>query len=147
MKKTKKPIDKAPKEIIPPREVGRPTKYKEELCQLLVDHMAKGYSFESFAGLDEVDVDRDTLYSWRNAHEEFNDALRRGRSKQLLKDETTLNLGLDNTLKVNHTLMSLKMFNCHNWKTKTEVTEKKVSEMNLDELVAETEELLKQVKK
>ena len=130
-----------------PAKVGRPTKYKPEFCQLLVEHMAKGYSFESFAGLDEVDVDRDTLYEWRSTQEEFSDALRRGRSKQLLKDETTLNLGLDNTLKVNHTLMSLKMFNCHNWKTKSEVTEKKVDSMSEDELIKEAEELLKTVKK
>lgn len=126
------------------KPTGRPSKYKPQYDQDLIEHMAKGYSFESFAGV--VDVDRDTLYTWRDAFESFHDALRRGRSKQLLKDETTLNLGLDNTLKVNHTLMSLKMFNCHNWKTKTEVTEKKAKDMSDEDLLKEAEELIKAAK-
>lgn len=125
-----------------PVKMGAPTKYKPEYCDLLVEHMGKGYSFESFAGLDEVNVDRDTLYSWRDAQPNFYDALRRGRSKQLLKDETTLNLGLDNTLKVNHTLMSLKMFNCHGWKTKSEVTEVKTKDMTDEELLKEAKALI-----
>ena len=49
--------------------VGRPTKYKEEYCQKLIDHMSKGYSFESFAG--EIEVSREVLYDWCDKHEQF----------------------------------------------------------------------------
>ena len=38
----------------------------------LIEHMAEGYSFESFAGL--VGVGRTTLYNWAATHEEFAEA-------------------------------------------------------------------------
>jgi transposase len=41
---------------------GRPTDFKDEYCELLVQHMKEGYSFESFAGL--VGVTRKTIYNW-----------------------------------------------------------------------------------
>lgn len=57
-------------------KVGRPSKYDVKFCQQLIDHMAQGYSFESFAGLCEVD--RDTLYQWLKTNEEFSDAKKIG---------------------------------------------------------------------
>lgn len=51
---------------------GRPTDYKEEYCELLIEHMAKGFSFESFAGV--VGVSKQTLYDWAERHSEFLDA-------------------------------------------------------------------------
>lgn len=55
----------------PPRR-GMPRvayKYKEEFCEMLVAHMAKGYSYESFA--HEIDVHRDTLFAWEKDHEKW----------------------------------------------------------------------------
>lgn len=49
--------------------VGRPTKYKPEYCQMLIDHMSEGYSFESFGGI--IEVDETTLYEWVKVHQEF----------------------------------------------------------------------------
>ena len=60
-------------------KVGRPTKYKREYCDRLTQWMAKGMSFESFAG--DVDVDRDTIYQWAKVHIEFSDAKKRGSAK------------------------------------------------------------------
>jgi hypothetical protein len=51
---------------------GRPTNYKQEYCQMLIDHMAEGLSFEAFAGL--VSVTKQTLYNWIEVHPEFLDA-------------------------------------------------------------------------
>lgn len=48
---------------------GRPTKYKPEYCQLLLEHCEKGLSFEAFAGVVRVCVD--TLLEWANKHPEF----------------------------------------------------------------------------
>jgi len=56
--------------------VGCPTKYKPEYCQMLIEHMKQGLSFESFAGL--VNVDRQTIYNWLDAHSEFFDAKKQG---------------------------------------------------------------------
>ena len=54
---------------------GRPSLYKEEYCEMLVEHCAKGLSFESFAGV--VKVNRDTLYEWEKKHIQFSDAKKR----------------------------------------------------------------------
>lgn len=61
---------------------GRPTKYEKKYCQQLIDHMAKGLSLESFAG--EIGTCKQTIYTWRDKHKDFMDALKRGRAKQQL---------------------------------------------------------------
>lgn len=67
--------------------MGRPTTYKKKFCEMLIKHMSEGYSFQSFAGVDGVDVCIDTLYEWVKVHAEFSDAKKRGTSKSLLKWE------------------------------------------------------------
>lgn len=62
------PIDK------PKHPGGRPTKYKPEYCELLIEHMAGGHSFESFAGRPDVRVNIDTLYEWAKVHPQFSEA-------------------------------------------------------------------------
>lgn len=59
---------------------GRPSKYKPEFCQSLVEHMSKGLSYESFAG--EVGVCDDTLREWEKKHLEFSVSKKTGRIKQ-----------------------------------------------------------------
>lgn len=52
-------------------EFGRPTKYQKKFCKMLIEHMAKGLSYESFAGY--LGVNRSTIYEWEK-HEDFSDA-------------------------------------------------------------------------
>lgn len=52
-------------------KVGRPSKYKKEYCQMLIDHMSKGFSYESFSTV--VKAQRATLYNWEK-NPEFLDA-------------------------------------------------------------------------
>lgn len=61
---------------------GRPTDYRPEFCELLIDHMAKGLSFESFAGL--VGVSKQTIYDWVKANPEFLDSKNIGTEKARL---------------------------------------------------------------
>lgn len=64
----------------PPRPgEGRPTKYKQEYCAMLVEHMAKGLSFESFAGV--IGTCDDTLRNWADRHAEFFHARKDGYAK------------------------------------------------------------------
>lgn len=74
-----------------PHPGGAPSKYRPEHCQALIEHMARGYSFESFAGT--IDVDRDTLYQWAKVHPEFSDAKRKGAARSQIFWET-LGMGL-----------------------------------------------------
>ena len=60
-------------------KAGRPTKYKKEYCEKLIAHMGQGLSFESFAGV--VDVDRDTVYHWLTLFPPFSDAKKKGTEK------------------------------------------------------------------
>jgi transposase len=53
---------------------GRPTDYKDEYCQMVKDHMAKGYSFESFGAL--VGCHKQTLYNWQSVHPKFFDSVK-----------------------------------------------------------------------
>ena len=53
-------------------KIGRPSKYKKNFCNLLLNHMAKGLSFTSFAGAMRVAVSQ--LYVWLKKHPEFQDA-------------------------------------------------------------------------
>ena len=55
---------------------GRPTKYRPEFCQMLVNHMADGGSFEGFAG--KIRVSWEALYDWIEKHPEFLQAKKEG---------------------------------------------------------------------
>lgn len=49
--------------------LGRPTKYFPEYPQMLIDHMNRGYSYETFAAVVTVSVK--TLYNWEVEHPDF----------------------------------------------------------------------------
>ncbi len=55
---------------------GRPSDYKPEYCDQLVQHMAQGLSFEAFAGV--IGCVKGTLYNWAEQHDEFLYAKKRG---------------------------------------------------------------------
>jgi len=65
---------------------GRPTSYEERFCEMLIDHMAQGFSYESFAGL--VGVSKQTIYDWEKANPEFLDSKKIGVEKSRLFWET-----------------------------------------------------------
>lgn len=54
---------------------GRPTKYDPDLCSKVIELGREGYGKAEIA--DELDVSRQTLLTWSEAHPEFMDALQR----------------------------------------------------------------------
>jgi hypothetical protein len=50
----------------------RPTKYKEEYCEMVIEHMQTGKSLASFAA--SVGTHRQVLWVWRKENPKFNDA-------------------------------------------------------------------------
>lgn len=55
---------------LPPGYVfGRPTKYRPEYAQMLIEHMSKGFSFKSFGAI--VTTDARTLDDWCNRYPDF----------------------------------------------------------------------------
>jgi Helix-turn-helix domain of resolvase len=61
---------------------GRPTLYKPEYCQRLIDLLSEGLSFAACAG--EFSVSRQTIYDWSEEHPEFLDAKSIGEAKTQL---------------------------------------------------------------
>jgi len=119
----------------PANPVGRPTKYKEEYCEMLIDHMAQGLSYESFAAIAKVD--RDTLYNWEKLHPKFSDTKRLAFAEsQLFWEKAGLTGmfmgGKENPF--NATIWVFNMKNRFNWVDKKEVTnENKNIEIKIDD--------------
>lgn len=62
------------------KQLGRPTKYKPEYCQLLIDHMSQGFSFRSFGAIPGVC--EDTLHEWCKVYPDFSESKKIGQLKQ-----------------------------------------------------------------
>jgi transposase len=60
---------------------GRPSKYEERFCDLLIADMAEGFSVSAFAG--SIGVCRATINVWAKEHPEFLEALSCGKAKRL----------------------------------------------------------------
>lgn len=51
---------------------GRPTLYKPEYCEMIIEFMGRGFSKEAFAG--HLKISKNTLYEWIKSNAEFQDA-------------------------------------------------------------------------
>lgn len=104
-------------------EAGRPSKFKKKYCSMLIDHMSRGLSFDSFAGV--LGVTRATIYNWVKDFPEFLDAKSIGRSKGLLFDEELLTKGAEGKQRgYNIAAHKWKMANMYKWSERQTVDEK-----------------------
>jgi hypothetical protein len=112
--------------------VGRPSKYDPSYCEALIHHMEDGLSYESFAG--RISVNIDTLYEWEKVHEEFSEAKKVARAKQLLANERTLHMMAKGKIRdCNVTAQIFLMKNCHKWTDRQEQTiDQKVVQVSLN---------------
>lgn len=101
------------------KPVGRPTKYNPEYCDMLVEHMGEGLSFESFAG--RVGVWKEAIYNWVEKYPEFSNAKKRGQAANLLELERMGLEGARGRIKdFNMGAWCFFMKNMHGWKDKHE---------------------------
>ena len=90
--------------------MSRPTKYDEKYCEMLIEHMAEGYSFESFGGI--IEVNEDTLYEWVKVHPEFSDSKSIGTQKSMIWWEKIGRQGMINEIPFfNDRIWRLNMIN------------------------------------
>lgn len=121
---------------------GRPTLYKPEYCDQLIEHMSKGYSFESFAGA--LRVSKQIIYDWRVKHSDFLDAFEIANELCRMFWEglginhiTHIDSKFESTPKLNSTVY---MFNMKNrfykeWRDRTEVkNEVKINSKELEDM-------------
>ena len=91
-------------------KVGRPTDYKPEYCEMLIEHMAEGYSFESFGGI--IEVDETTLYEWAKKHTQFSLSKNIGTQKSMIWWEKMGRKGMINEIPFfNDRIWRLNMIN------------------------------------
>lgn len=53
---------------------GRPTLYREEYCEMLIQHMKQGDSFATFGAILNPPVSVQTVYDWAERHPRFLEA-------------------------------------------------------------------------
>jgi len=101
-----------------PVKMGRPSEYKPEYCQMLIEHMRQGLNFATFAAkLNYQSVG--SLYRWLDAHEDFREAKNIG---EALSQLWWLNLGrsaaVGKVKNFNSTVWIFAMKNMFKWRDK-----------------------------
>ncbi len=97
---------------------GRPTKYKKEFCDTVLELMREGKSIVNCCA--ELDISRETFYSWMEKHKEFHDTVKRGMelSEHWWQEKARENLDSN---QFNSTLWYMNMKNRFKWTDKQEV--------------------------
>jgi hypothetical protein len=67
---------------------GRPSEYRPEYCDLVIEKMAEGYSLTAFAGF--IRMSKEAVYKWMTVHSEFADAVSRARPARVTALEAKL---------------------------------------------------------
>lgn len=100
---------------------GRPTKYKPEYCQKLIDIMSEGFSYEAAAA--KIGVNKTTLYEWEKHFEEFSNAKEQAFEMNRVFWESAGIEGLWNEKderQLNNTVWVFNMKNRFGWRDKVE---------------------------
>ena len=97
--------------------IGRPSTFKPEYCDKIVEVMAAGYSKTAFAG--SLGTSRQTLISWSELFPEFLDAVKRGEAARVFFLETGLLAAPDGS-NVTSRIFALKNAAPDEWKDKHE---------------------------
>jgi len=99
-------------------KVGRPTKYKPEMCETVVELMKEGASQEEVIG--SLDISKDTYYRWKEENKEFSDSIKRGISLSRAWWEKEGRISLRDR-EFNYTGWYMNMKNRFKWADKQEV--------------------------
>lgn len=113
---------------------GRPTDYRAEYCDLVVEDMLDGFSLGAFAG--RLGVDRRTINEWMSVHPEFSQAVARARQVRLRTWEMDANQVRQtggNGSQASMIMFGLKNMDTEEWKERQEVNVK--GELTLAALV------------
>ncbi len=127
MKKTKTKSNKPDGYVF-----GRPTDYKPEYCEMLIEHGESGLSFEAFAGV--IGTTFKTLYTWADKHPEFLQAKKEFEAKSrvfwekegiegLWSTSTRNKDGSTTSKSLNASVWIFNMKNRHKWRDKIETSE------------------------
>ncbi len=102
-------------------KIGRPSTYKPEYCQMLIDHMAEGFSFETFAAkLDYCSASN--LYNWVELHPAFSEAKKVATQRgQLFWEQLARAAAAGKIKNFNSTVWIFTMKNRFGWRDKHDI--------------------------
>jgi hypothetical protein len=98
--------------------MARPTKYKSEYCEKVIELMAEGASKTEVCA--EIGICYDTFLDWQKANKEFSESVKRGDKLSEAWWLKSGRLNLENN-KFSYTGWYMNMKNRHGWKDKQEV--------------------------
>jgi len=81
-------------EVKEKRPVGRPTKYKPEYCEQIIELGKQGKSIAQMAS--HFDVDKASIFDWDKSHPDFSTALARAKAHSQTWWENTAQQNMDN---------------------------------------------------
>lgn len=113
-------------------KLGRPTKFEPRFCEMLLDHMREGKSFETFG--PKIGVESKTLYNWCDSHPSFLQAKNRAFDLCRAWWEDKSQELLSNTAqgeRLNAPVWIFNMKNRFGWTDKTEETGHKTINVNV----------------
>lgn len=102
-------------------KVGRPTIYKPEYGEQILELMESGLSLAAAAAA--IDINRERVYDWEKVHEEFAHTIKLARTKRQLFLERRL-LTADQGPVVTSSIFALKNAAPDDWREKQEVENK-----------------------
>ena len=100
------------------RAMGRPTKYKPEMCETVIELMKEGASQQEV--LAALDISNDTFYRWKSENQEFSETIKRGIQLSQAWWERKGRISLDDR-QFNSSLWYMNMKNRFKWADKQEV--------------------------
>ena len=118
---------------------GRPTLYRPEYCQQVIDVMAEGLDLAGFAGTISVSID--AVYDWMARWPDFHQAVKVARTKRLLFLQRKL-LNTKQGVGVTAAIFALKNADPETWQdrynvqTQTKITIEHVTDQQLLEIVS-----------
>ena len=128
------------------RKAGQPTKYREEHCEMLYQHMAGGLSFRTFGVV--IGADEDTMNGWCKTIEKFSVAKKLGRKAQELFFEKTGRAAMLGKIpNFNATAYIWLSKNMLGWRDKIDIDSTHTENINITSINMTNEELLAHVQK
>lgn len=104
---------------------GRPTDFKPEMGEEILQLMASGLSLAASAA--ELGIHRQRVYEWMDRHPEFADTVKLAQAKRQLFLERRL-LSADQGPVVTSTIFALKNAGPEDWRDKREIDQKTTHE-------------------
>lgn len=99
------------------KTTGRPSKYKPEMCDQVIELMKEGASLVEVAA--ELGICKDTVHEWKKTNDEFSDSIKRGVQLSAAWWERKGRTSLENR-DFSATLWYMNMKNRFGWKDKQE---------------------------